>query len=149
MAYTNRHEHFIGSIDTELDKISGLEILKIFNLDSWMEYSFPFAHTELSPEIINYRHEDYGSEFEGNQEFVVWVGVDDDNGDDLRNAYGSLVLLIEKAFKKYNIPNLTTSDFKLYIKSTKIKGIYPVLSGGDTKYLFLVNGEIHYELTWL
>lgn len=144
----NRHDHWITSIEANLAKVTGLNVLSNFDLDKWQDYKFPFAFAELIPEDLIYPYEDFLN-FEGNQNFIIWVGVNTTLGGDLRKVTSALTAQIEKAFRNWKIDSLTTSDFVLHGQRARINRVVPVSNIGATKYLFIIEGEIVYNQDWI
>jgi hypothetical protein len=146
-AATNRHSHFITALETKLDTITNLNIITKFDLDNWANYEMPYAYVELAPDILTYQYEDF-VDFDGVQDFVFWVGIETSADGDLRDTTATLTLSIEKAFKRFSIANLDTSNFTLTINSVRITGIHPVQNYGDSKIIYITTGDIKYSIVW-
>jgi hypothetical protein len=147
---TNRQDYFIEAIETQLGYVDNLNVITKFNYQKWMDYKFPYAFVALSEDDFSHRYENYSQSCtQGVQKFAIWLGIEDYSGGDIRKVFTNINFLVEKAFIDFEIPRLTTNDIQVDPESVLITGNLPVQNFEDTKFLFVVEGEIGYEHNWI
>ncbi len=147
MAYLNRHDYFIGMIESKLSLVTNLNILNSFDVDKIKDYEFPFCYVEIANETLEYPLEDY-KDSEGIIDFLIWIGVETTSDGDLRKVNSALTLEIEKVFKNCEFDSLTLSDYILSETNPRITNIMQVQNIEEIKVLYVISGKINYSFSW-
>jgi len=142
----NRHSYIINEIEQKLSSLS-INKLSRFELQKAQSYQYPYFYVELQNETIDYPYEDY---FYGkvSSQFAIWVGIETSTDGDLRTVFGDLTEEVESVFKGFEIQALENSNYTIDRSMPRITGIYPVSNFNEIEFLYVITGELEYNITW-